>query len=73
MDKEFNGLIHTKVQTLTSMPSYKSNQYTKDEIDAMMKYLLTKINAIDFLEEEELDEAIDIVEAGGAPIDEKGE
>ena len=39
----------------------------------MMNYLLNKINEIDFLDENELDDAIDFVEAGGAPVNEKGE
>lgn len=75
MDKQFDGLIHSRPMTLTNFPQYQSNYYTKDELDNIIKNLEQQIKAVDFIDENELDNAledIDVIAPGGAPI-EKGE
>ena len=75
MDKQFDGLVHTKIQTLSAMPQYQSNFYTKEELENKFKELEHKLNNIDFVDENELQQAlddIDIISGGNAPT-EKGE
>lgn len=75
MDKQFDGLIHTKIHTLSTMPQYQSNFYTKEDLENKFKELEDKINNIDFIDENELSQVlddIDIISGGNAPT-EKGE
>ena len=64
MDKQFSGLIHTRIQTLTNMPNFVLNE--SDEP--------TTLDILDkkYIDEQELDEyfaSIEVISAGEAPID----
>lgn len=62
MDKQFNGLIHSRSMTLTKFPQYQSNYYTKDELDNIIKNLEQQIKAVDFIDENELKDVINKLE-----------
>lgn len=67
MDKQFSGLIHTRIQTLTNMPNFVPNESGE----------ATTLDILDkkYIDEQELDEYfanIEVISAGEAPI-EKGE
>lgn len=62
MDKQFNGLIHSRLMTLTKFPQYQSNYYTKEELDKIIHGLEQQIKSIDFIDENELNMAVDKLE-----------
>lgn len=75
MDKQFDGLIHTKIQTLINMPQYQGNTCNNEKLKDKFKELEDKINNIDFVDEEEMQQALDDIEiiSGGNAPSEKGE
>ena len=72
MDKQFDGLIHTRIQTLVDMPQYQGNSCNDEKIKNKFKELEDKINNIDFVDENELQQTlddIDIISGGNAPLE----
>lgn len=73
MDKQFDGLVHTRIQTLVDMPQYQGNSCNNEKIKNKIKELEDKINNIDFIDENELQQTlddIDIISGGSAPLEE---
>ena len=62
MDKQFNGLIHSRLMTLTNFPEYQSNYYTKDEVDKIIQILEQQKKSVDFIDENELNMAVSKLE-----------